>query len=79
VRLSPTAGQDFDQLLDACEAMAAEKGLIRLVAGSNTARHECYRQMLERGFRTEFLGVAMVRPNEPGYNRHGVYLIDDWR
>lgn len=79
VRLSPTAGQDFDRLLDACEEMAAEKGLSRLAAGVNTARHEAYRQMLERGFRTDLQGVAMQRLNEPGYNRPGVYLIDDWR
>jgi hypothetical protein len=79
VRLSPTGGQDFDRLLDACEEMAAEKGLSRLAAGVNTARHEAYRQMLERGFRTDLQGVAMQRPNEPGYNRPGVYLIDDWR
>lgn len=79
VRPSPTAGQDFNRLLDACEEMAAEKGLSRLAAGVNTARHEAYRQMLERGFRTDLQGVAMQRPNEPGYNRPGVYLIDDWR
>lgn len=24
-------------------------------------------------------GVAMQRPNEPGYNREDMYLIDDWR
>lgn len=79
VRPSPTAGQDFDRLLNACEEMTAEKGLSRLSAGVNTARHEAYRQMLERGFRTDLQGVAMQRPNEPGYNRPGVYLIDDWR
>ena len=76
---SPTAGQDFDRLLDACEEMAAKKGLLRLAAGVNTARHEAYRQMLERGFRTDLQGVAMQRHNEAGYNRPGVYLIDDWR
>jgi GNAT superfamily N-acetyltransferase len=76
---TPTAEQDFDRLLKACEEMAAEKNLSRLVAGVNTARHEAYRRMLERGFRTDLQGVAMQRPNEPGYNRPGVYLIDDWR
>ena len=79
VHPSPTAEQDFDRLLNACEGIAAEKSLSRLVAGVNTARHEAYRQMLERGFRTDFQGLAMQKPNEPGYNRPGVYLIDDWR
>jgi hypothetical protein len=34
--------------------------------------------MLDHGFRTDLQGVAMQRLNEPGYNRAGVYLIDDW-
>jgi GNAT superfamily N-acetyltransferase len=75
----PAAPQHFDRLLGACEEMTAEKRLARLVAGVNTSRHEAYRQMLERGFKTDLQGVAMQRPNEPGYNRPGVYLIDDWR
>jgi hypothetical protein len=49
------------------------------VGGVNTARHEAYQKMLAHGFRTDLHGVAMQRPNEPGYNRPGVYLIDDWR
>jgi GNAT superfamily N-acetyltransferase len=79
VHPSPTAAQNFDRLLDACEELAAGRGLSRLVAGVNTARHEAYSRMLERDFRTDFQGVAMHRPNEPGYNRADVYLIDDWR
>jgi GNAT superfamily N-acetyltransferase len=74
-----TAGQDFDRLLKACEAMASKGGLSRLVAGVNAARHEAYRLMLERNFRTEIQGVSMHRPNEAGYNRPGIFLIDDWR
>jgi hypothetical protein len=73
------ADQDFAHLLDACEQMAANRNLTRLFAGVNTARHEAYRQMLARGFRTDIQGVVMSRPNEAGYNRSAVYLIDDWR
>jgi GNAT superfamily N-acetyltransferase len=79
VRPSPTADQNFNRLLDACEELAAGRGLSRLVAGVNTARHEAYSRMLACGFRTDFQGVAMHRPNEPGYNRADVYVIDDWR
>jgi hypothetical protein len=79
VRLGPTAGALFVRLLDACEALAGTRGLSRLEAGVNMARHEAYRTMLARGFRTDIQGVAMHRHNEPGYNRPGVYLIDDWR
>ena len=47
---------------DACEQMAAKRGLARLFAGVNSARQEAYRQMLARGFRTEIQGVVMSRP-----------------
>jgi hypothetical protein len=79
VRSGAAAAQDFAHLLDACDQMAASAGLSRLFAGVNTARHEAYRQMLARGFHTDIQGVVMSRPNEAGYNRPGVYLIDDWR
>ena len=35
--------------------------------------------LVERGFRTFLQGVAMQRPNDEGFNRSGVYVIDDWR
>lgn len=76
-------GQDssevFERLLDCCEALGAERGLSLLTAGVNTGRHEAYRKMIAHGFRSDFQGVAMERPNEPGYNRPDVYLIDDQR
>jgi Acetyltransferase (GNAT) family len=79
VRPGPSSGEDFGRLLDACEAFAAGRGLARLVAGVNVARHEAYRSMITRGFRTELEGIAMQKDNEAGYNRAGVYVIDDWR
>lgn len=80
VRPGPTTGATFDRLLDACEALAARQGAKRLVCGVNTARHEAYRQMLARGYRSDLMqGIIMARPNEPGYNRPDVYVIDDWR
>lgn len=77
----PLAGAEeyFGNLIDACEEMALGQSVSRLVAGVNTGRHEAYRQMLASGFKTEIQGVVMSRPNEAGYNRPGVYLIDDWR
>jgi len=74
-----TAEQDFNRLLDACEEWASVRNVSRLVAGVNSARQEAYQEMLARGFRTDIQGVVMSRPNEEGYNRPGVYLIDDWR
>jgi hypothetical protein len=79
VRSGPSAATDFRRLLSACDALASERQLTTIVAGANMARHEGYQCMLERGFRAVTLGVTMHRANEPGYNRPGVYLIDDWR
>ncbi|MBD2683197.1 MULTISPECIES: GNAT family N-acetyltransferase [Nostoc] len=73
------AGQRFEQLLDLCEALTLAQGMSCLVAGVNTSRDEAYRRMLARGFRSEIIGVAMHRPNEPGFNRPDVFALDDWR
>jgi hypothetical protein len=49
-----------------------------LLAGANMARHEAYRHLVDRGFRTEIQGVTMHRHNEPGYCPPN-YIIDDRR
>jgi GNAT superfamily N-acetyltransferase len=79
VRSGRQATCHFDELLLACESLAAEKAAPRLVAGVNTSRQEAYERMLQRGFRTDILGIAMHRPNEPGFSRAGIYVLDDWR
>ena len=79
VRPGTNAARSFEGLLSACETLAGKRGLSKLVAGVNTARIEAYQQMLAKGFRTDFQGVTMHRPNEPGYSRPGVFVIDDWR
>lgn len=78
-RPGPGAEAAFFQLLDAVETLSATRGLARLTAGVNTARHEAYRGMLARGFRSDIQGVAMYRHNSDGYSRPGVFAIDDWR
>jgi hypothetical protein len=79
VRQGPSAERDYLRLLDACEALAAAVGMPRLLAGTNMARHEAYRHLVARGYRTEIQGVGMHRGNDPGYCRPGVYALDDWR
>jgi len=71
--------RSFQRLLAACDHRAANKGLQRITAGVNTSRVEAYRLMLEHGYRTDAQGVSMHRPNESGFSRPGVYIIDDWR
>ena len=79
VRPGPVAENRFDRLLDACEALAAERGLERMEAGVNLNRSQAYRQMLRRGFRTDTQGVAMHKPDSPAYNRSDAFVLDDWR
>lgn len=78
-RPGPSAPKRFERLLDACEALAVARGLERLLVGVNTARHDAYRRLLTRGFRADLHGLAMLRPDEPAYNRPDVYVIDDLR
>ena len=79
VRPGGKAEQRFAALLDGCGALAAEAGMETVVATVNTAREEAYRHMLARGFRTQIQGVTMHRPNQPGYSRPGLFVLDDWR
>jgi hypothetical protein len=75
----PGADKLFERLLDACEALAVERGLHRIEAGVNLGRSRAYRQMLARGFRTDIQGVVMHRPDSTAYNRPDVFVVDDWR
>ena len=79
VRPGAEAGARFERLLDACEALGSARGLERMVAGVNTARHDAYQTLLARGYRTVIEGVVMQRPDAPGYCRPNVYVIDDLR
>jgi GNAT superfamily N-acetyltransferase len=69
----------FDRLLDAVERFAVERGASRVDAGVNMAREKAFRAMRERGYRVGLQGVAMHRPNDPGYSKPHVFAIDDWR
>jgi GNAT superfamily N-acetyltransferase len=79
VRSSARAGRALDRLLTACQAFAAAEGLKRLIVGVNTARTGAYQHLRAQRYRTEIQGVAMQRPNDAGFNRPDVYVLDDWR
>jgi hypothetical protein len=79
VRPGVGGGERFAAILDTAGALAAAVGMKSVLAGVNLAREEAYRQMKACGFRGEFQGVAMLRDNQPGYNRPRVYVLDDWR
>jgi len=65
-------------LLAACESLAARLGAPRIVAATAVSRG-AYAVLRERGFRTFMNGVAMLRPDGPGFDRPGVFALDDWR
>jgi GNAT superfamily N-acetyltransferase len=75
----PGAAQEFSVLIARCEAVAASAGAARLVAGVNSGRRAAYRLLQEHGYRADMNGVAMHRPDGPGYNRPDVFVLDDWR
>jgi hypothetical protein len=77
-RVGAGAGQRFDKLLDACDAFALSRGTT-IEAGVNLAREDAYRRMRAHGYRVILQGIAMQRPHADGFNRAGVYVIDDWR
>jgi hypothetical protein len=67
----------FDEMLDACEALALEAGAHQLRASVNFAREQEHQKLVLRGFRADRIGVLMQSPNEPAYNRAGNYILDD--
>ena len=79
VRPGAQAGELFERLLDVCEAFGASQKMLRLRAGVNTSHDVAYGKMVDRAFRTESTGVVMHRPNDPGYNRSEVFVLDTWR
>lgn len=79
VRSGDGAPAAFARLLDACEALAGDRGAAQLVAGVNSARADAHRLLQAKGFRVFLTGLAMQRPDTPGHNRADRFVIDDWR
>lgn len=79
VRPGPGAPRQFGLLLDACHRLAARRGASVLVAGANAGCDQAWAALASRGFRPVMQGVAMHRPNDPGYHTSGSYVIGDWR
>ena len=79
VRKGSSAENLFDKLLNACEELATMHGMTHVLAGVNTACHNAYRRMIARGFRADFQGVTMLRPNEPSFDTPDCYVMCDLR
>jgi GNAT superfamily N-acetyltransferase len=79
VRPGPGSARHFERLLGACCRLAASRGASAVEAGVNGGCDRAWAAMASQGFRPAMLGVAMHRPNDPGYHTSGSYVIDDWR
>ncbi|MBW4600529.1 MAG: GNAT family N-acetyltransferase [Calothrix sp. FI2-JRJ7] len=69
----------FEQLLIACETFSLQSGMSKLIAGVNTSHHDAYCIMNTLGFRTELIGVAMHKSNQPGFSQPHVIALYDLR
>jgi GNAT superfamily N-acetyltransferase len=80
VRPGPRAAENLGRLLGAVEAFARCAWAQKITAGVNVARREVFQSLVAHGFRGESQGVAMeIGDASSGYNRAGVYILDDWR
>jgi GNAT superfamily N-acetyltransferase len=73
------AASSFAKLIAACQDLAASHGATVVQAGVNFAREQAYGALLEAGFRTQFQGLSMHRPNEDAYDTVASWVLDDWR
>ena len=79
VRPGANAATYFAQLMAGCEAYARDVSATRVTAGVNTARREAYGYLCGNGYRIEMLGIAMHKPDDGGFSRPGMFVLDDWR
>jgi hypothetical protein len=69
----------FRDLVLGVEAYASRHKISTVEAGVNLGRKDAYKEMTDLGFRSQFIGVAMQKPDEAGFNRPDTFAIDDWR
>lgn len=79
VRPGRDAGPTFARLVEACHDLAGRQQAGVLQAGVNLARRRAYAALRGGAFRPQRLGVTMHRPDGPGYDTPGRYVLDDWR
>lgn len=69
----------LDALVRAAEDLARERGATSISTGVNLAHRATYEHLRERGYRAEFVGVAMHAPDGTAYHRPELDVLDDWR
>jgi GNAT superfamily N-acetyltransferase len=80
VRPGPHAQDNFLRLLDGVEYLAQSHDASKITTGVNLTRREAFQLLFVRGYHTKMQGLAMETGDaSSGYNRAGVYILDDWR
>lgn len=79
VRPGDGAPQRFERLVAAAEDFARARQVPQLSLGLSTGRHHAYRLLVERGYRTQLMGVMLHRPWAEAYDGPDNFIIDDWR
>ncbi len=69
----------FNKLLLAVENYAVSQKVGLIEAGINLACISANNLMKQRDYKTDILGVAMMRNNDKGYHHEDSFVIDDWR
>lgn len=73
-------GRDnFKRILTSCEAFAKSAQAGRIELGVNAACREAYEGILSAGFKILRTGIAMHRPDIPGFSKAGDFVIADMR
>ncbi len=79
VRPGPDSERAFTRLLAGVETFAHERSVAQVTLGMNTSHRRAYSSLLERGYRSAAQGVRMQRPDDLGYCRDDVFVVDDLR
>ena len=66
-------------LFDGIESFGRVGGASHVDASVNASHRDAHRTLVKRGYRLDFAGVAMQSPDEDGYHRPELVIIDDWR
>ena len=74
---SRTRADDRDMLIH--HVSVADHVRTRWTADPRAGRDRAWRVLAGQGFRRDFQGATMHRPNEPGYSTSDSFVIDDWR
>jgi GNAT superfamily N-acetyltransferase len=77
-RTAAGTGDRFDRLLNACDDYARTHN-VKIEAGVSFACEDAYQRMRAHGYRAFAQGVAMQRPNSPGFLRPDAYTLSDLR